>query len=41
LGCAVGNVYYRLGEEIFMCMFWEGEKRGAFRPTDNIHKILP
>jgi hypothetical protein len=31
LGCAVGNVHYRFGGDYsFMCMSWEGEKRGAF-----------
>jgi hypothetical protein len=31
LGFAVGNVHYRFdGDYSFMCMSWEGEKRGAF-----------
>src|SRR5208337_3247445 len=32
LGCAVGNVDYRLGGKAtnIMCMFWEGEKRCEF-----------
>jgi hypothetical protein len=39
LGYAVGNVHYRFSANIIMCMFWEGEKRGASGPTDNIHKM--
>jgi hypothetical protein len=29
LGYAVGNVYYRNDGTHVMCMFWEGERRGA------------
>ena len=36
----VGNVYYlRRWRFIFLGMFWEGKKRRAPEPTDNIHKF--
>ena len=42
LECLVGNVHYHFGRELtFTCMFWEGEKRRALGPTDNIHKMPP
>jgi hypothetical protein len=28
-----------VGSNYIMCMFWEGEKRRARGPTDNIHKM--
>src|SRR5580704_1532552 len=37
----VGNVYYRVGTSLRTRMFWEGEKRHAPGPTDNIRKISP
>jgi hypothetical protein len=39
---SVGNVHYRTGcwFAFFTRMFWEGEKRRAPGPTDNIRKML-
>ena len=37
----VGNVYYRVDTSLLTRMFWEGEKRRAPGPTDNIRKIPP
>jgi len=38
----VGNVHYRTDAgSLFMCMFWEGEKRRAPGPTGNIRKKPP
>jgi hypothetical protein len=36
---AVGNLHYRSEKFIFLGMFWEGKRRRASEPTDNIHKM--
>jgi hypothetical protein len=42
LECVVGNVDYLFKKlRTFTCMFWEGEKRRALGPTDNIHTMPP
>ena len=41
-GLAVGNVHYRFGGELTItCMSWEGERRRASGPADNIRKMPP